>query len=82
MLALLDEIEDRVTAARDTSDLQELRAILRRPTRVSASERTCVLTVLAAVRDQLEVVRTLRAGLLDSLREARPGAPERDTAEG
>ena len=81
MFALLDDIEDRLTGAHDTSDLQELRAILHRPTQVSASERTYVLAMLAAVRDQLDVVRTLRAGLLDSLRENRSASPERDSAD-
>lgn len=82
IFALLDDVEERLTAAHDTSDLDELRAILHRPTRVSAGERTYVLAILAAVRDQLDVVRTLRAGLLDSLRETRPASPERDAAEG
>ena len=76
MFALLDDIESQLDIARDTSDLQELRAILRRPTRVAVSERTYLLTMLNVLRDQLDVVRDLRAGLVDSLRQSRPPSPE------
>lgn len=77
LLTLIDEIEHQVEVGRDVADLQQLRAILRRPTRVAVSERTYLLTALTALRDQLDVVRDLRAGVLDSLRQARPEPPER-----
>ena len=76
ILALLDDIEARVTAARDTADLDQLRSLLRDPTRVGVSERTYLLTVLRGVRDQLDLTAALRAGLLDSIRQARPRPPE------
>ena len=72
MFALLDDIESQLDLARDTSDLQELRAILLRPTRVPVNERTYLLTMLRVLRDQLDVVRDLRAGVVDSLRQSRP----------
>ncbi len=75
LLSILNDIEAQLEAAADTTDIQELRAILRRPTRVAVSERTYLLTVLAAVAEQLDVVRNLRAGALDSLRQARPEPP-------
>jgi hypothetical protein len=76
MFTLLDDIESQLDLARDTSDLQELRAILRRPTRVPVNERTYLLTMLRVLRDQLDVVRDLRAGVVDSLRQSRPPSAE------
>jgi len=76
ILALIDDIESRVAAARDTADLDQLRAMLRDPTRVGVSERTYLLTVLRGVRDQLDLTAALRGGLLDSIRQSRPQPPE------
>jgi hypothetical protein len=75
ILALLDEIQARLDAAHDTADLDQLRAMLRDPTRVGVSERTYLLTVLRGVRDQLDLTAAFRAGLLDSIRQARPQPP-------
>jgi hypothetical protein len=72
MLALLDDIERQLDLGQDTSDIAELRAILRRPTRVPVNERTYLLTMLSVLRDQLDIVRDLRAALIDSLRQSRP----------
>ena len=76
ILALIDDAQALLEAARDTSDLDELRTILRRPTRVPVSERTYLIAMLTTLNDQLQAVRTLRAGLLDSLRQTRPEPPE------
>lgn len=75
LLALLDEIDDRLGRAGDTSDLRQLRAILRQPTRVPVNERTYLLTMLTVLRDQLDVVADVRAGVLDSLLQSRPQPP-------
>jgi hypothetical protein len=76
IVALIDDAETLLNAAHDTSDLDELRTILRRPTQVPVSERTYLIAMLTTLSDQLQAVRTLRGGLLDSLRQTRPGPPE------
>jgi hypothetical protein len=76
ILALLDEIQARLDTAHDTADLDQLRGMRPDPTRVGVSERTDLLTVLRGVRDQLDLTAALRAGLLDSIRQARPQPPE------
>jgi hypothetical protein len=76
LLQLIDDVERLLEAASNTDDLQELRAILRRPTRVAVAERTYLMTMLGVLIKQLEAVRDLRSGLVDSLRQARPAPPE------
>lgn len=77
LIQLIDDIERQLELAGDPADLHELRAILSRPTQVSISERTYLLTMLKTLSEQLDLVRNLRAGLIDSLRQVRPAPPER-----
>lgn len=77
LLQLIDDIERQLELAGDPTDLHELRAILSRPTQVAISERTYLLTMLKTLSEQLDLIRNLRAGLIDSIRQARPMPPER-----
>jgi actin-like ATPase involved in cell morphogenesis len=77
LLQMIDDIERQLELAGDSADLHELRAILSRPTQVAISERTYLLTMLKTLSEQLDLIRNLRAGVIASIRQARPAPPER-----
>jgi hypothetical protein len=73
--ALLEELERIIKAQASTSDIEELRAIIRRPTWKTLAEQTFFAALVQTLNDQLQSTVKTREVLLGASRQVGSRSP-------
>jgi hypothetical protein len=73
--ALLEELERIIKAQASTTDIEELRAIIRRPTWKTLAEQTFFAALVQTLNDQLQSTVKIREVLLGASRQVGSRSP-------